>query len=112
MTRKEAQQIINSWLASSKAPKGQLGYIEGWFDDDDVEAFRMAIETLQDKPKDEWIPCSERLPSEERHYLCCNTGYLPFIAHYHDGQWHCFDETTSHVDAWMPLPKSYREDSK
>lgn len=55
----------------------------------------------------DWIPCSERLPNEERHYLCCYKGYLPFIAHYHDGQWHCIDGTT-HVHAWMPLPEPYK----
>lgn len=46
MTREEAKQIIATWLVSSKGAKGQRGYIEGWFDEEDVEAFRMAIEAL------------------------------------------------------------------
>lgn len=55
MTRGEARQIIATWLVSSKGVKGQLGYIEGWFDEEDVEAFRMAIEALSDRPTGEWI---------------------------------------------------------
>lgn len=46
MTREEAIQIISIWLVSSKGTKSQRGYIEGWFDEDDEEAFRMAIEAL------------------------------------------------------------------
>ncbi len=46
MTREEAVKIIATWLVSSKGAKGQRGYIEGWFDEEDVEAFRMAIEAL------------------------------------------------------------------
>lgn len=36
MTREEAKQIIATWLVSSKGAKGQRGYIEGWFDEEDV----------------------------------------------------------------------------
>ena len=46
MTNEEAKQIIATWLVSSKGAKGQRGYIEGWFDEEDVEAFRMAIDAL------------------------------------------------------------------
>ena len=55
-----------------------------------------------------WIPVREKLPSEETFYLCCNKGYLPFTAHYYSGQWHDFDGTTPHVDAWQPLPTPYK----
>lgn len=47
MTKEEATQIMSTWLVSSKGAKGQRGYIEGWFDEEDAEAFRMAIEALQ-----------------------------------------------------------------
>lgn len=46
MTREEAIQIMSTWLVSSKGSKGQQGYIEGWFDEEDAEAFRMAIDAL------------------------------------------------------------------
>lgn len=49
MTREEATQIMSTWLVSSKGAKGQRGYIEGWFDEEDAEAFRMAIEALQNE---------------------------------------------------------------
>ena len=48
MTKEEAKQIIANWLVLSKGEKGQCGYIEGWFDEEDAEAFRMAIEVLSD----------------------------------------------------------------
>ena len=47
MTREEARRIIAIWLVSSKGEKGQRGYIEGWFDEEDAEAFRIAIEALK-----------------------------------------------------------------
>ena len=43
MKREEARRIIATWLVSS-------GYIDGWFDEEDVEALRMAIEALQAQP--------------------------------------------------------------
>lgn len=55
MTRKEARQIIATWLESSKGAKGQCGYIEGWFDEEDAEAFRMAIEALSATPSGDII---------------------------------------------------------
>ena len=46
MTKEEAKQILSIWLVSSKGAKGQRGYIEGWFDEEDAEAFHVAIEAL------------------------------------------------------------------
>ena len=57
----------------------------------------------------EWVPCSERLPSEDGYYLCCNKRYLPYVGHFLNGQWNDFDGTIVHADAWMPLPKPYGE---
>lgn len=52
MTREEARQIIIDWLTKSKGEKNQCGYIEGWFYERDVEAFRMAIKALeQERPE-------------------------------------------------------------
>lgn len=56
ISKEEARQIITRWLVSSKGAIGQCGYIEGWFDDNDEEAFRMAIEALTAEPvHGEWI---------------------------------------------------------
>ena len=69
MTREEARQIIAIWLVSSKGTKGQRGYIEGWFDEEDVEAFRMAIEALEQEPKQgKWVR------EEHKDYKCSICG--------------------------------------
>lgn len=71
-----------------------------------------------------WIPVSERLPSEDGHYLVCmaweydNVEVLKWA----DG-WNCYRNYDGKVDreheiggadiiAWMPLPKPYREDGE
>lgn len=111
MTREEARQIIATWLVSSKGVKGQRGYIEGWFDEEDVEAFRMAIEALSTEAVQGWIPVSERLPEKNGCYLVSTTGannYIIDIAYYIEGMWH----KASRIKAWMPLPKPYREDGE
>ena len=59
----------------------------------------------------EWIPCSERLPSESGRYLCtcaeiqCGE-YISCVdfGSFINGEWY-----TSGVIAWMPLPKPYGE---
>lgn len=48
MNKEKARQILATWLVSSKGTKEQRGYIEGWFDEEDKEAFLMAIEALSD----------------------------------------------------------------
>ena len=67
-----------------------------------------------------WIPCSERLPSEDGRYLVCmNWEYDNMeVLKWADG-WNCFRcpdgkvSRKSEIDredviAWMPLPKSYK----
>lgn len=47
MDRKEAIEILENWASSSRRTEKRLGYINGWFYEEDEEAFRMAIEALQ-----------------------------------------------------------------
>lgn len=66
----------------------------------------------------EWIPCSERLPSEQGQYLVTTYAYNDYhyvdVLSFHKGK---FYETDSEwgdvvdngVVAWMPLPKPYGE---
>ena len=67
-----------------------------------------------------WIPCSERLPSEDGRYLVCmDWGYDNMeVLKWADG-WNCFRypdgkvSRESEIDgadivAWMPLPTSYK----
>lgn len=59
----------------------------------------------------EWMPCSERLPSEDGCYLVSTTGTnndIIDIAYYTEEIWH----KASRIKAWMPLPKPYREDGE
>jgi len=62
--------------------------------------------------KQEWIPCSERLPSEIGYYLVTTDGShnsVIDIAEYNDwetGELRWFK--SSKVLAWMPLPKPWK----
>lgn len=75
------------------------------------------------KPKQEWIPCSERLPEETGIYLCTvgDTYRNPREMRYAPQEW--ADEIANatwrdtdgyyvfdwFVEAWMPLPEPYKE---
>ena len=68
-----------------------------------------------------WIPISERLPEDESYILVSFENFtLPDIARYEEdeegGAFYPGDEEESYssyglfVNAWMPLPKPYREE--
>lgn len=90
-----------------------------------LETLRMAVRTLESKPR--WVPCSERLPEmhEENDYtgryeesnlvlICEKSGLHPQV---HVGRcWRIGDKTwwktrewkvLDKVTAWMPLPEAY-----
>ena len=74
--------------------------------------------------KSGWIPVTERLPENDDYVLMSFENFsLPLVGRYVDdeklgGAWYlgdCLDEDTClandlFVNAWMPLPKPYRED--
>lgn len=74
-----------------------------------ADAIVMLSEKVRE-PKQEWIPCSEKLPENGEDYLTysCDEGYGWYqVLSYYDG-WNCTehykgDEIDS-VTAWMPLP--------
>lgn len=91
------------------------------FDDDErpkYHALSMAIESLQD----DWIPVSEKNPSQTGEYLvtavCDNGatftdkfGYTPTT----DGGWYdpeapsqTYTDWNEHIIAWRPLPEPYK----
>jgi hypothetical protein len=89
-----------------------------------VECFSEQINTLP-SAEAEWIPCSERLPSERELVLISDNNYVyPAVFHpngVYDGktvwsEYYWTDLETGIIqnqpDAWMPLPKPYREDGK
>lgn len=70
----------------------------------------MAKRHLEELEKYRWIPCSEKLPSEDGWYLIAlafEWGIEYEAGRWEDGMWW---NPNSHVNvAWMPLPKSYEE---
>ena len=75
----------------------------------ELEALRMAVQALEEKPR--WIPCAERLPSDENKVLCCTQTKAGakniVLGYYAGGKWRC--GMNSNVVAWMPLPQTYKE---
>lgn len=75
----------------------------------------MIDELLEQEPKAEWIPVSERLPEDYIHVLC--QFYLGgmgecYLAH---GAFHVVGGlvmTCNEVVAWMPLPQPYKAESE
>ena len=66
----------------------------------------------------EWIPCSERLPSEQGQYLVTTYAYNDYYyvdtLSFHKGKFYETDDewgdiVDNDVVAWMPLPKPYGE---
>ena len=76
------------------------------------------LKRLREKSK--WIPCSERLPEDESYILVSfENSTMPDIARYEEndegGTFYPGDDEKSYssygffVNAWRPLPESYRE---
>ena len=58
----------------------------------------------------EWIPCSERLPSDANEVLACTDGGWVDIAKYNTSreEWHAIGKGKKNITAWMPLPTPYK----
>ena len=70
-----------------------------------------------DRPQGEWIPCSERMPSEQGQYLVtfplCNGEPWVYILSFNKGKFYETDDEWGDVEyddatAWMPLPKPWK----
>ena len=76
----------------------------------------------EDEKENGWIPVSERMPDQDKHILVSFFNFsLPMIGRYtvdddDGGTFRVGDEDESfvehdlYVNAWMPLPKPYKED--
>ena len=75
------------------------------------------LDELEEKSR--WIPCSERLPEEDKDVLCKTLAGVMFVASY--GKLHKWTDEKgwiitpsleragiSFVDYWMPLPEFYK----
>ena len=92
-------------------------HLEWGWSEETVDAIGMGIHALKET---QWIPISERLPEEEEYILLSFANYTGLdIGRYEkDGENDKFypgddEETYAHygliVNAWMPLPKPYKE---
>ena len=61
-----------------------------------------------EKPAQQWIPCSERLPDQNGKYLVVGRQKAINILKFDGGRWY----GKWGVVAWMPLPSPYREETE
>ena len=71
-----------------------------------LEVFEKMVER---QPKTDWIPCEERLPSENGAYLVCFPNGDVDIIEFSDGHF-WWNVTVLEVIAWQPLPQPYKKE--
>ena len=62
---------------------------------------------------DKWIPCSERLPSEDGKYIVCTTKGSVYCAKYSKDKstnYGFHTDSYTHIEAWQPLPQPYKKE--
>ena len=109
MTREEAIQIIKDYIALDADVKSEY-----------LDALKVVVEALE-QPEPHWIPCSERLPEEERKVYLVTYKTLHGRRYVRDLQTNYVGETPRYVGwskkvkgeviAWMPLPEPYKGDT-
>lgn len=136
--RPEWDCYVNGFVVQDVSAK-QVKYEDDWIDWDAPNVYTSEKETrakaeqlirqrnrLESHTVSEpgWIPVTERLPENDSYVLMSFENFsLPLVGRYVDdeelsGAWYlgdCIDEDTClandlFVNAWMPLPKPYRED--
>lgn len=106
----DARKKLNELEGSAEYNKGVTDAFNALFD----------LPTIKAEPR--WIPCSERLPEEQKksYWVCTDSGYQyecrwTNINHFWtqfttDWHWHLMDiPQYAKIVAWMPLPEPYRE---
>lgn len=71
-----------------------------------IPVFRVEQAIEHYMPK--WIPCSERLPEENGHYLISDNRGMIYESTYLANMW-LIAAPTIDVIAWQPLPEPYKE---
>ncbi len=115
MDKKEAIKKLNQL---SKA-EGNIGRVNKPM----AEAARMGAEALAKQENGGWIPVTERLPENGSYIMVSFDNFsVPDIGRYEEdaegGAFYPGDDDKSYVqydlfvNAWMPLPELYREESE
>lgn len=73
------------------------------------------FEIIDEQPKTDWIPCSERLPEEYKSVLICAFNGFVYIAERFDGKFCICDDCDFYyeeqeISAWQPLPQPYKKE--
>ena len=124
-------EAIDMAIEALSAPSGDLisradalmelnGVCSNWQDDAKVAEIIHALSSAEAYFTDgnkiaEWIPCSERLPSEDGFYIATCDGEIcgeeqPFtgFAEFENRKWVDDEDDYQCVLAWMPLPEPYK----
>lgn len=132
--RPEWDCYVNGFVVQDVSAK-QVKYSDEWVDWDtpgvytsekEAEAKARQLRNQRKCLESGWIPVTERLPENDDYVLMSFENFsLPLVGRYVGdeklgGAWYlgdCFDEDTClandlFVNAWMPLPKPYREDEE
>ena len=100
MTRYIDANALRTIRSINSANFNSIETIQEWID---------AQPTIDAEPH--WIPCSERLPEDDRSKVVTLANGNAEVGYYSNGDWWCVgDKLTLEnptVIAWMPLPKPY-----
>lgn len=129
----DVEKVIEE-LSKKQNNKGFGGTLQEMFYDlgleDAIEIVQSngCVKTTLKKDNNGWIPCNERLPEEEKDYLCCyeyteiggtheGENFKDYGVFYHDGYkwikyWETINKKNIQVVAWQPLPEPYEEETE
>lgn len=118
LTEKRVNGIKMGYWSASK--KDDLVERLAEYEDTGLEPAAV-LQLKKNSEEDQWIPISEQLPEPEKLVLLSFGNFsLPMIGRYTEdadddgtfrvGDDESFIEHDLYVNAWMPLPKPYRED--
>ena len=106
ISRQAAIDALES--GKDKRAKGNIGGFYNAIIQNDIERLRNLSSAQR------WIPCTERLPEEDKEVLVYLWGDCPYLAWVNnDGQWETNDIILDKKDLpteWMPLPEPLKRD--